>query len=66
MDSNSFGLGAAILGVVIVILIMIGMLELSERSHIRFKDEAVERGYAEWVLPEGGRGNAIWQWVEEE
>ncbi len=44
----------------IAMLIRIGWI-LSEN---RFRDAAVERGYAEWVLIDDTRGDTEWRWVE--
>lgn len=32
--------------------------------HKPLQDAAVERGYAEWVAPEAGRGKTVLQWVD--
>lgn len=39
----------------------------SASIHFRYKPlqaTAVERGYAEWVVPEAGRGETVFQWVD--
>lgn len=39
----------------------------SASIHFRYEPlqaAAVERGYAEWVVPESGRGETVFQWVD--
>lgn len=31
-----------------------------------YQDAAIERGYAEWVMLENGRGDTEWRWIEPE
>lgn len=31
-----------------------------------WEDQAIDRGYAEWAKPQGGRGETVFQWIELE
>lgn len=55
--------------VVLVILWLLIGLAFGYAGAIYFErkplqDAAVERGYAEWVVPEAGRGETVFQWVD--
>ena len=62
--------GVSILTGCILTLWFVSMLlvsEITQRKVSRdFQDAAFERGYAEWILPEHGRGKIVWRWVEPE
>lgn len=50
----------------VIVALLFGMLCGMTITERKYRNAAYERGYAEWVVPEGGRDRTVWQWVEPE
>lgn len=48
-----------------VIALLVGLVGGFALAENRYQNAAFERGYAEWVLPEGGRGKTVWGWIDD-
>lgn len=62
---SNFGEGFYLL-IIMGLLFAGGVIIGSSVERFSLQNDAVERGYAEWVMPENGRGKTIYRWIEEE
>ena len=54
------------ISIFVALVVLGGVLIGSCDRTYKYQNEAVERGYAEWAMPDNGRGRTIWRWIEPE